>query len=117
MLCLDTYALIEIHDANPKFSGLLAKDCVIADLTLAEFYGVLLRRFNKKTADYWLDRLAGLIVRTDMETYIAAIVQKQGNPSLSFFDCVGYAYARQHHHQFVTGDKEFKGKQGVLFLK
>lgn len=42
---LDTYALIEIYLGNKKFTIYLDEDFVINDLTLAEFYGILLREY------------------------------------------------------------------------
>ena len=41
MFCLDTYALAEIGDGNPKFMEFLNKEFIITDLTLAEYYSVL----------------------------------------------------------------------------
>ncbi len=49
---LDTYDLMEISQGNPKFNIYLDSDFIITDLTLAEFYGVILRRYNEQTAEY-----------------------------------------------------------------
>ena len=53
MKCLDTYPLIEIAIGNQKFAPLLNEDFVITDITIAEFYYVILQRYNVSTADFW----------------------------------------------------------------
>jgi predicted nucleic acid-binding protein len=37
--------------------------------------------------------------------------------SLSYADCVGYITARKFGIPFLTGDKEFKDMEGVIFIK
>jgi len=119
MLCLDTYALIEINNGNPKFASLLNEDVVITDLTMAEFYANMYRRYNEKTADYWHKRLSAFCKPVSRGILIKAIRfridNKQKRPS--FFDCVGYTYAQEHNMRFATGDKELEGMDGVLFIK
>ncbi|MEK6950675.1 MAG: PIN domain-containing protein [Nanoarchaeota archaeon] len=118
MKCLDTYALVEIADGNPAFSTLLAEDVIITDLTLAEFYGDLYRKFGAPTANYWHRKLAPLCRPVGRDLLIKAVTyridhKKQG---LSFFDCVGYLFAIENNILFVTGDKEFRGRANVEFI-
>lgn len=119
MLCLDTYALVEINNGNPKFSGLLDKDAVITDLTMAEFYANIYRRYDEKTADYWHRKLGPFCKIVSRGILIKAIKFRIDNrkKSLSFFDCVGYMYALENNMLFVTGDKEFQHREGVMFIK
>lgn len=118
MKCLDTYALVEICDGNPKFSTLLNEEVVITDLTMAEFYGCLYRKYDLKTAQYWLRKLTPLCHPVSREILIKAVQYRVDNKSqnLSFFDCVGYLFARENNIIFVTGDKEFKHKESVQFM-
>ena len=44
MYCLDTYALVEIAEGNPKFTFLIEEKVIIPGTTLAEFYWVLLNK-------------------------------------------------------------------------
>ena len=37
--------------------------------------------------------------------------------NFSFFDCVGYLYAKEVNVKFVTGDKEFRNLPHVEFIK
>jgi len=118
-LCLDTYALMELHDRNPSFIQLLDEEWVVTDLTLTEFYNVLQRKHGEKTADYWCAKFSHDTAQVPLPLLLKAMKFKITNAkqNLSFFDCVGYVYAREHKMKFVTGDKEFKGKEGVLFIK
>ena len=119
MRCLDTYVLVEICNGNPKFGDLLKENVIVADLTMAEFYGDLYRKYGLKTAEYWHRRLSSVCRVVPRETLLRAIRYRIDNKKqrLSFFDCVGYVFARENNMLFVTGDKEFKGKEGVEFIK
>jgi rRNA-processing protein FCF1 len=119
MDCLDTYALVEIHNCNPVFSALLNDDFVITDITLAEFYGLLYRRHGRTTADYWLKKFESYAVRVETQTLMDAIRYRTdfAQENLSFFDCVGYMHSLAQGLMFLTGDKAFKNKKGVRFIK
>ena len=58
MNCLDTYALIEIANGNPSYSNFFNSDFMINDLTLAEFYWVLIRDYDIDLAELWLTNLS-----------------------------------------------------------
>ena len=118
-LCLDAYALVEIAQANPAFTQLLNSDFVITEPTLAEFYGVLYRKAGKEHATYWLVRLEPWARSVPLSIMVKAAEFKVHNArrNVSFFDCAGYLYAQENGMRFVTGDKEFKDKDGVLFIK
>lgn len=108
--CLDTYALVEIANKNPKFSDYSDQVFVITDLTLAEFYSVLLREEGEGVAKYWYKKLELYSLPVPKEILVEAVKfrhehKKQG---ISFFDAVGYIYATRNGYPFVTGDKEFE---------
>ena len=117
--CLDTYALMEISQDNPDFNIYLDSNFVITDITLAEFYAVLLREEGEKVADYWFKKLEGYSVSVSKEILIEAIKFRHKNKKLgiSFFDAVGYIYAVKNNLIFVTGDKEFENIKKVEFKK
>lgn len=119
MRCLDTYALVEIHNGNPLFSSLLNVDAVITDLTLAEFYGLIYRKHDKRTADYWYHKLQFFCKSVSLSILIKAIQFKVDNKKqrFSFFDCVGYIFSLENKMIFVTGDREFQEMDGVEFIK
>ena len=119
MKCLDAYALVEINNGNPKFAALLSEDVVITDLTFAEFYGDLLRRYDKKTADYWHIKLAAFCRAVNREILLKAIVYRieHAEENLSFFYCVGYVFSLENNFRFVTGDKAFEYKEDAEFIK
>lgn len=119
MKCLDTYALVEIHDQNPNFINYLDEDFVIPELVMAEFYSLILRDYNEKTANYLFKRFEPFISPVGINLMIKAVKYRYENrkQNLSFFDCVGYIFARENGMKFVTGDKEFENKEGVEFIK
>jgi predicted nucleic acid-binding protein len=119
MKCLDTYALVEIHDQNPKFLSLLQEDIVITDITMAEFYTVLYREYGNLTADHWDRKLHHFCRPVNKEILIKAVKLRVDSrqKNLSFFDSVGYTFACEHNMDFVTADEQFEKMKNVLFLK
>mgnify|MGYP001579508087 CR=1 FL=1 len=117
--CLDTYALAEIAKGNKEFCMYLMAEFVITDLTLAEFYAVLLREDGEKTAEYWFKRLEAYAVPVSRQILKEAIAfrYQHRKQNISFFDAVGYVYALRNNLPFVTGDKEFEKKTNVEFRK
>lgn len=117
MLCLDTYTLAEISKGNPKFIKLMEKDFVITDLTLAEFYGIILREYDELTANYWYRKMSLYSKPVDKLILAKAIKFRYQKKNISFFDAVGYVYSRESNYKFVTGDKEFKKLPNVEYIK
>jgi hypothetical protein len=119
MLCLDSYALVEIHEKNKNYAFALSQDFVIPDSTLSEFYLILYRKLGKQTADYWLKKLSPYSVNVNLDIWIKSMSYRHEHikENLSMFDCIGYVFAQENKLRFVTGDKQFKNKKGVLFVK
>lgn len=117
--CLDTYALVEIYLGNEKFAEYLNVDFIINDLTLAEFYGVLLKEYGLEEAELWLKKLERYSIQVDKETLIEAIKfrYEHKKQNISFFDSVGYIFSVKNGCYFVTGDKEFENLPNVEFKK
>jgi len=92
---------------------------VVTDWTFAEFYRTLLREYDKKTADYWFRQFRPYIRRVEIDTLIGAVLFQYDNKirKMSLFDCVEYLFSRANNIEFVTGDKEFKNRQGVCFIQ
>ncbi len=119
MLCLDTYALVEVWKGNPVFLTLFNEQFVITDFTLAEFYLFLYKQEKEGIAIEWDNNLSGNAKPIQRETLINALKYRQDNKkeNLSIFDCVGYIFALENNLKFVTGDKAFKNKENVIFIK
>ena len=119
MRCLDTYALMEVSNGNPKFSLLMREDFVITDPTMAEFYIILRKKHNDQTAQYWHKKLALFCKPVTRQTLINAMIFREENKKdeISIFDAVGYTFAIENGYVFVTGDKEFNNREGVMFLQ
>jgi uncharacterized protein len=116
---LDTYVLVEIAQGNPTFAGYLSQEYALSDLTLSEFYYVLLRDQGEEPARMWYERLKHYSEPTDLEALIDAMKFRYDNRKrhLSVMDAAGYVHARRNGCVFVTGDKEFEDVEGVEFVK
>ena len=119
MFCLDTYALAEIGNGNPKFTDFLNKEFTITDLTLAEYYAILYREGKEDKAIYWHTRLSAFCKPVSREILIKALKYRIDNKkeNLSIFDCVSYIFSLKNNFTFVTGDNAFKDRKNVLFIK
>lgn len=117
--CLDTYALMEISQNNPAFDIYLDSDFVIADLTLVEFYGVILKKYDEQTAEYWFKKLEQYAVSVEKSILKEAVKfrYEHKKSDISFFDAVGYVFSIKKGYLFVTGDKEFENFKNVEFKK
>jgi len=119
MKCLDTCALVEIMYSNKKFADLLEEDFVIADLTFAEFCGVVFREHGREAADNWYKKLLPYVVKVPVENLVKAIIFRNENKNKGFsvFDAVAYIFSIENNCKFVTGDKAFKGMKNVELRK
>lgn len=119
MYCLDSYALWEIQFNNPKFLKYANTDFAVTDWTLIEFYKGLLKNYDKQTADYWFERLKPYSQQADLTILVRAVVFQHLNKqtNMSLFDAVGYIFSLENGFKFVTGDKEFRHREGVEFIK
>ena len=116
---LDTSALVEVAKGNDPLRDYIAQDFVINDVTLAEFYSVMLREYDEQTANYWFKRVGTKSMSVTKELLVEAVKFRRYNKgkNLSFFDAVGYVYSVKNNHVFLTGDKDFEGLPGVEFVK
>ena len=119
MRCLDTYILVEISRGNPRFLKYIDGNFVITDITLAKFYGIILKEYDEMAADYWFRKLTPYSNGISKEILIEAVRFRHKNKkkNLSFFDCVGYIFSVRNKFKFVTGDKEFENLPNVEFTK
>jgi predicted nucleic acid-binding protein len=117
--CLDTYILIEIYLGNKNFLEYLNIEFVITDLTLAEFYGVLLRDYGEDDANLWFEKLERYSVPVEKGILKEAVKFRRKNKKsgISFFDAAGYIFALKKGYKFVTGDKEFESLNNVEFKR
>lgn len=116
---LDTSALVEVAKGNDLLRGYIAQDFVINDITLAEFYSVMLREYDEPTANYWFRMVSSKSLSVTKELLVEAVKFRRYNKekNLSFFDAVGYVYSVKNNHVFLTGDNDFEGLPGVEFVK
>lgn len=118
MYFFDSYALVEIVQGNYNYDKYKTDIPICTVLNLFELHQALLREFNDKTADYWINKFDYTLLEITKEDIIAASVFRFRNKDkrLSSADCIGYVMARKHKLKFLTGDKEFKEMDNVEFI-
>ncbi|MFT4343548.1 MAG: hypothetical protein ACMXYE_02265 [Candidatus Woesearchaeota archaeon] len=119
MYCLDTYALWEIMKGNKKYLDVVLSNFVITDWTLVEFYKTLIKEYDKRTAEYWLRKFKPYTITVNINILKKAVDfhHEHKKNAISLFDAVGYIFSVENKMEFVTGDKEFRNKPQVNFIK
>lgn len=116
---LDTYALIEIAEGNPKYQKYVDSDAVTLKDNLAELYYSLLKKYDEKTANFFLDNFSRIVVDLPISVIANAMVFRYGHikAKFSYIDCLGYMYAFENKRLFLTGDRAFEGMENVELVK
>lgn len=114
---LDTFALVEIERGNRAYRG-FHEDAATGVLNLLELHVALCRLGDKAEADLAFRSLRSAAVDATDEELLAASAFKRAHPRIkySYADALGYAIARSRGWPFVTGDRAFKGVEGVEFV-
>ncbi|MBI4140809.1 PIN domain-containing protein [Candidatus Woesearchaeota archaeon] len=115
----DSYALIEMLCENPSFEKYKSEDAIITLLNLIETTQYFMEHFGEERASIVCKNLSLYVVELSSEDILNATKFRAENKkkSLSYADCIGYVYARNHKLVFLTGDDAFKNLQNVEFVK
>ena len=116
---LDTYALIEIAEGNPKYQKYINSDAVTLKDNLAELYYSLLKKYDEKTADFFLNNFSRITVELPIPIIAIAMGFRHGHTKsgFSYIDCLGYYYALENKRLFLTGDRAFEGMENVELVR
>ncbi len=116
---LDTYALIEIAEGNPKYQKYIDSDAVTLKDNLAELYYFLLKKYDEKTANFFLDQFSRITVELSIPNIANAMIfrYKHTKTRFSYIDCLGYIYAQENKRFFLTGDRAFEGVENVEIVR
>jgi|SRR3989339_1292804 len=116
---LDTYALMEIAEGNPDYQKYLESDAVTLKDNLAELFYSLLKKYNEKTAYFFLDKFSKIAEEFPITIIAKAMIfrYKYEKTRFSYIDCLGYIYALENKRFFLTGDKAFKGMVNVELVR
>ena len=119
MYFFDTYAVIEMHLANPNYESFSNYPIIISDLNIGEIYLFLVRNYGKSVALELLSGYSFKIASLSSELVIEAadFKFKHKEKRLSWADCIGYVVSRQQNLLFLTGDIQFRGMPDVEFVK
>lgn len=115
----DTYALIELIGGNRDYQPYLDATLLTTKLNLAELYYHLLREYNAKTADHYLDLYSRITIEVSITSIRngMALKLKHKHERLSYTDCIAYALAHEIGIRFLTGDEKFKTRANVEYVR
>ena len=116
---LDSYALIELLESNPRYAKYVDTEFVMTKLNAIELHFYMLKTFGEKDAEITLRKALKSVVEFDEEIIAEAnkFRLRHKPKTFSTADCIGYVYALKNGLPFVTGDREFEGLPNVEFVK
>ncbi len=116
---LDSYALIEIAEGNLNYQKYLESDVVTLKNNLAELFYFLLKKYDEKTAKFFLDKFSRIVMELPIDIISNAMTfrYKHKNKKFSYIDCMGYVYALETKRLFLTGDRGFKDMVNVEIVR
>ena len=114
---LDTYALIEIAEGSPKYQKYLDSDAVTLKDNLAELYYFLLKKYDEKTADFFLDKFSKVTAELPVAIIAKAMVFRHTKTRFSYVDCLGYIYSLENKRFFLTGEGVFEDMENVELVR
>ena len=122
-ILLDSYAILELLVGTPKGDAVkkLSRESMLVCTTILNVYEVKYRLFQelpKQRAKELLQQLLAEIkvFPISLEDSLSAADLKEKHKPMGAVDCNSYAFALRNDMLFVTGDKDFEGLPGVLFL-
>jgi len=115
----DTYAIIEILEENENYLDFKEEVITTSVLNLFEVYYYLLRVYDGRTADFWINNFNFNFLEIEPKIAVKSSKFRFDNKkeNLSLTDCVGYFLALKNDLKFLTGDKKFEDKKDVEFVK
>ena len=115
----DTYALIEIHQGNLHYEKYIHEPLILTRLNLIELMYHFVRLNEREAGEKYIQYLSSWVIETSSPLLWSAMEFKFQNKKddVSFADCIGYIYAREHGIRFLTGDEKFKNLPFVEFVK
>ncbi|MDO8480812.1 MAG: PIN domain-containing protein [Nanoarchaeota archaeon] len=120
MKFLDTYAIIEIIQGNPKYKHVADEPFVTTIQNIMEVYYYFLRTADDEAAEKYFSWFR-LVCTPISDGAIKAAMklrleQRKQRNLISYVDCIGYAVALERGIPFVSGEKHFRNLENVEFI-
>jgi predicted nucleic acid-binding protein len=114
---LDTFALVEILNGNAAYAGEVSGGGTSL-YHLYELHVQVARLRDEATADAVFRDLRRIAedVRDGDVLAASRVKRAHAKKKLSYGDALGYAMAGERGIAFVTGDRAFRGMDGVRFI-
>lgn len=114
-LYFDTYALVERQKGNESYRPYAEAPIFTHQMNLYELAAALLRDFPEARVRDEVRLLNPNLIDADTDDLFAAARFRATHATrrMSHVDALGYVLARKHGMRFLTGDKAFKGIDGV----
>lgn len=116
----DSYAIIDYLKGNKRYREYFEDNGIITTrLNLMEVYYSTLIEGTAEKADKYYSSFRDKCVEAGDETIKSAMKfrARERKKKLSYVDALGYQVALENKIKFLTGDIQFRGMNGVEFVK
>ena len=118
----DSYAVLAFTSGRPAYKEYFVEhDGVLTKLNLLEIFYRSLEQYDFKVASDILESFSKYLIDFGLED-IAACMKlrselKRGGRDVSYADALGYFLSRRMGIKFLTGDRTFRGLNGVEYVE
>lgn len=111
----DTYALVERQMGSPAYKPYSEMPVFTHQFNLYEFASAIMKAADETRARKELALLSPNPLEAELDDLLVASRFRldRAKQRISYVDALGYTLARKHEMKFLTGDKAFKGVEGV----
>lgn len=111
----DSFALIERQQGASGYAPYASAAIFTHEMNLYEFIAYVLRASDEATTRAALRGLAPNMLEANTDDLISAS-RFRAKQKVSYVGALGYTLARKNDLLFLTGDKAFRGIEGVEFV-
>ena len=114
----DTYALIGILTGNKAYEPYRGLPIFTEKYNIYELLFYLLRDYSERKAREVAALLNPNLLTPELEDlmHAASFKHRHSQRRFSYVDCLGYILSQKHGLTFLTGDRQFRGLEGVEFV-
>ena len=114
----DTYALVARQVGVESYARFADVPVFCHEMNVLEFIAQVLRRGDESLARAQVHAIDPNLVEASPDDLFAAAAfwRAERKASVSYIDALGYTLSQRHGMRFLTGDKAFKGRDGVEYV-
>lgn len=110
--------MVERVRGSPAYAPFADAPIFTHDMNILELAARMIRDFDETTARREIAAMEHNLIESTRDDLFAAAAfwVEHRKKNVSYVDALGYALSQRHGMRFLTGDKVFKGMDGVEYV-